>query len=89
MAADVAVAERYAGRYVDGSSPEVVLTVAADRWRTIGAGEQAFSRVLPVAEDVFHPTGAPAVRVRFHVETGRAVAVTIEDGPDSWRLERQ
>jgi hypothetical protein len=88
LAADAALAERVAGRYVDPSAPDVVLTVAADRFLTIGPGETAYSRVLPVSEDVYHPTGAPAVRVRFEVVGGRAEAVTIVDGPDRWRLER-
>jgi len=30
---------------------------------------------------VFHPAGAPAVRIRFDIQDGRAVSVTVEDGP--------
>jgi hypothetical protein len=30
---------------------------------------------------VFHPAGAPAVRIRFDIRDGRAVSVTVEDGP--------
>jgi hypothetical protein len=50
-------------------------------WLMIGTGEEPNSRVLEVGEDVFHPTGAPAVRLRFEVRDGSAVALTIEDGP--------
>jgi hypothetical protein len=82
------LAERYAGRYVDPSARDVVLTVAAERFLTIGPGETAYSRVLPVSEDVFHPTGAPDVRVAFDVVDGRARSVAITDGPDRWVLVR-
>ena len=62
---------RYGGRYTDRDDPEVSLTVAATaRWLMIGAGEAANSRVLEAAPDVFFPTGAPEVRIRFHVEDG-------------------
>lgn len=82
--------DRYGGRYVDPTEPEVGLTVAGDsRWLMIGAGEVASSRILPVADDVFHPTGAPAVRLRFDIVDGRAASVTITDGSDGWTLERR
>jgi hypothetical protein len=88
IAADTELAERYAGRYVDPAASEVVMTVAADRFLTIGPGETAYSRVLRVSGDIFHPTGAPAVRVDFDVVDGRARSVTIIDGPDRWTLRR-
>ena len=78
---------RYGGTYANGE--EAVLTVsAADRWLMIGAGATASSRVLPIGEDRFHPTGAPHVSLHFETSDARAHRVVITDGPDRWVLER-
>jgi hypothetical protein len=75
---------RYAGRYDFDAAPPFAITVAVGGpgpFLLVGAGERPTSRVLRSAQDVFHPTGAPAVRLRFDVQNGRADALTIEDGP--------
>ena len=73
---------RYGGAYAFEADPafRIVVGVRNDLL-LIGTGEQPTSRVLPVVDDVFHPTGAPAVRLRFDVRSGRAVALEIQDGP--------
>lgn len=79
---DATVEERYGGVYAFDSTPPFELTVAVrTEWLMVGPGPQPNSRVLQVERDVFHPTGAPAVRLRFHVEGARATGLTIEDGP--------
>lgn len=74
---------RYGGHYrFDQESPPFEIVVAVrNGWLLVGAGEQPNSRVLQVDEDVYHPTGAPAVRLEFDVAEGRARALTIVDGP--------
>lgn len=79
---DEAVASRYAGQYRFREEPAFVLRVGVrNGWLMVGAGAEPTSRVLEVAPDVFHPTSAPAVRLRFEVVEGRARGLTIEDGP--------
>jgi hypothetical protein len=82
FAGDAAADARYGGSYAFQVQPafRIVVGVRND-WLMIGTDEEPSSRVLEVGEDVFHPTGAPAVRLRFEVRDGSAVALTIEDGP--------
>lgn len=80
---DDGVEARYGGRYRFFEDPPLDLVVGVrNDWLMVGAGEQPNSRVLQVADDTFHPTGAPAVRLRFGVVDGRAESVTVLDGPD-------
>lgn len=79
---DAEVEARYAGRYrFDTEAPTEIGVAVRNGFLLVGAGEQPNSRVRQVEEHVFHPTGAPAVRLRFDVVDGRARAMTIEDGP--------
>ena len=79
---DASIEARYAGRYRFDTDPVLEIGVAVrNDWLMVGAGEQPDARVLEVGPDVFHPTGAPAVRLRFGVVGGRAQTLTIEDGP--------
>lgn len=80
-AADGAAEARYAGQYRFDLDPPVIITVAVRReLLLVGAGKTPNSRVLEVEPDVFHPTGAPAVRLGFQITNGRANALTIHDG---------
>ncbi len=82
---DEAVTARYGGVYI-GDEPDVRLTVGvANGWLLVGGGPTPQSRVLPVDDDTFHPTGAPGVMIRFTVEGERATRVVITDGPDRWQ----
>jgi hypothetical protein len=79
---DDEVDARFGGRYRFDTDPPAIMSVGVrNQWLMFGTGEQPTARVLEVEEDVFHPTGAPAVRLRFEVVDGRAEAVTVEDGP--------
>ncbi len=80
---DADVEARYGGRYrfFDDPPLEVVVGVGND-WLMVGTGEQPSSRVLQVGADTFHPTGAPAVRLRFDVVGGRAESLTVIDGSE-------
>ena len=82
FAGDAAADARYGGSYAFQGQTAFRITVGVrNDWLMIGTGEEPNSRVLEVGEDVFHPTGAPAVRLHFEVRDGSAVALTIEDGP--------
>ena len=75
------IERRYAGAYVFSDAPGLRLTVGVrNGFLLVGAGETPNSRVLRVDEDVFHPTGAPAVRLHFEVAAGQARGVTVVDG---------
>jgi hypothetical protein len=79
---DDEVEARFGGRYRFDTDPPAIMSVGVrNQWLMFGTGEQPTARVLEVEEDVFHPTGAPAVRLRFEVVDGRAEAITVEDGP--------
>jgi hypothetical protein len=81
FAGDADVEARYGGRYRFEVDPVTEIGVAVRNGSLlVGAGEQPNSRVREVGPDVFHPTGAPAVRLRFEVVDGRARAMTIVDG---------
>jgi len=76
------VEARYGGRYrFDLDPPTEVGVAVRNGFLLVGAGDQPNSRVVRVDEHAFHPTGAPAVRLRFDVADGRSRALTIEDGP--------
>lgn len=78
-----ALQARYGGRFDLGGDPPLVLAVGVvNGWLMVGV-DQPGTRILPVEgqPDTFHPTGAPAVRLRFRIEEGRSVALTVHDGP--------
>ncbi len=82
VAGDAEVEARYPGRYRFDTDPPVEIGVAVrNGFLLVGAGEQPNSRVVRVEEHVFHPTGAPGVRLRFDVVDGRARTLAIVDGP--------
>ena len=71
----------YMGRYVFGSGPDDAFEVLTNRrgLLAIKRGDR-FSRVLNrVEEHAFAPSGAPEVRVRFQIDKGRAVSLTVHD----------
>lgn len=79
---DAEVEARYGGTYAfDGGMPFRMVVGVRNDFLMVGTGEQPTMRVLPVSDDVFHPTGATAVRLRFTLREGRAVSLEIEDGP--------
>jgi hypothetical protein len=71
----------YVGRYTFGDGPEDVLEVAVHRkgMLTIQRGQRAPRVLNRVEEHGFAPSGAEAVRVRFRIENGAAVAVVVHD----------
>jgi len=89
VAGDEELEARYGGRYRFDTTPSFQIAVGVrNEWLMVGAGEQPRSRVLRVDEHVFHPTGAPAVRLDFDVRQGQAVALTVIDGPTRVTGER-
>jgi hypothetical protein len=81
---DDGLESRYGGQYAFDAQPAFRLAVGVrNDWLMYGVGENPTGRVLQVDADVFHPTGAPAVRLTFHVTDGRATALSIIDGPVS------
>ncbi len=73
--------QSYIGRYVFGSGPDDAFEVLTNRrgLLAIKRGDR-FSRVLNrVEEHAFAPSGAPEVRVRFQIDNGRAVSLTVHD----------
>ena len=81
---DEDTALRYGGEYLFEGDPPASLTVGVrNGFLLVGAGEQPNSRVYAGGPDTFHPTGARAVALRFSVEGGRAVTLTVENGPDT------
>lgn len=86
---DAETQARYGGVYrFDAPVPFQIAVGVRNDWLLVGAGEQPQSRVLRFDEDVFHPTGAPAVRLEFDVRDGRAQTLTIVDGPTRVRGSR-
>jgi hypothetical protein len=82
VAADADVEARYLGRFRFDTDPPTEIGVAVrNGFLLVGAGEQPNSRVVRVEEHVFHPTGAPGVRLRFDMVDGRANTLTVVDGP--------
>jgi hypothetical protein len=82
VAGDGEIDALYSGRYRFDTDPTTEVGVAVrNGFLLVGAGEQPNSRVVRVEPHVFHPTGAPAVRLRFDVIDGRARALSIVDGP--------
>jgi hypothetical protein len=73
--------QRYLGRYVFGPGDDDALDVLTNRQGNLAIKRgDRFSRVLHRVEDHgFAPGGAAAVRVRFTLEEGRAVFLTIHD----------
>ncbi len=73
--------QRYVGRYVINGGEDGTFEVLVNRRGGLGIKRgNRFPRTLHrVEEHGFAPAGAPAVRVRFDVENGRAVALTIHD----------
>ena len=81
---DDSVEARYGGRFRFREDPALELSVGVrNGWLMVGAGAEPSSRVLRLAGDTFHPTGAPGVRLRFEIVDGRAETLHLEDGPVS------
>ncbi len=79
LAEDDAVA--ISGTYVFGADPTERFTVAMGKENPEIQRPGAFPRVLyHQGGRVFHPAGAPAVRLRF-ASGARSATITIEDGP--------
>ena len=72
-----------AGTYAFGAGADERLIVSKNpRGALVIKREGATERNLfHTGNRVFHPAGAPAVRIRFDIQDGRAVSVTVEDGP--------
>jgi hypothetical protein len=73
----------YAGDYAFGAKPSQVLRIGVNKSGTLGITRQpdGVSRVLyHQGNHEFHPAGAPAVRLRFAVENGNAVGLSVLDG---------
>ena len=84
-------AARYGGRFRFDTDPPVELVVGVrNGWLMVGAGADPTGRMLPVdgEDDVFHPTGSPAVRLTFRVRDGRTTRLDVTDGPFSGTGER-
>jgi hypothetical protein len=71
----------YLGRYRFGEGAGDVLEVGErDEKVTLRRGEEFARFLVPDGPHLFHPVGAPAVRIAFAVTGAAAVAVTIHDG---------
>jgi hypothetical protein len=86
---DDATRTAIAGTYAVGTAPGQRLTVAVtDRGGVSIQRDGATARGLfHLGDRVFHPTGAPAVRVRFAAGE-RSDTMTVEDGPLVVRADR-
>ncbi len=73
--------EVYLGEYKFGSGPTDLLKVSKNKQEALMLARESYPGAIlrRVEEHGFAPAGAPSVRVRFKVESGRAVAVTIHD----------
>ncbi len=73
----------FAGDYAFGAGPSQVLRVEIDKNGRLGIRRQpdGVNRMLHYqGNHEFHPAGAPAVRLRFAMEPGRAVGLAVLDG---------
>lgn len=87
---DADVGARYGGRYRFDTDPELHMVVGVrNDWLMFGTGEVPTARLVQVSDDVFHPSGAPAVRFRFEMEGEFARALEITDGPVEVRGARE
>lgn len=76
------VEARYGGSYLFDTDPPLRMVVGVrNDWLMVGTGEVPTARLIQVSEDVFHPSGAPAVRFRFEMDGGSARALAVADGP--------
>lgn len=76
------VESRYGGSYRFETEPPLSLVVGVrNDWLMVGTGDVPTARLVRVEDDVFHPSGAPAVRFRFDVVEGEASSLEIVDGP--------
>jgi hypothetical protein len=73
--------KRFLGRYVFGPGDDDAFEVLVNRGGSLAIRRgDRFSRVLNrVEEHGFAPGGAPAVRVRFNLEEGKVVSLTVHD----------
>lgn len=79
------------GDYAFGSGPTEWLRVAKNSRGDLTiarAGVTSERGLLHQGGLVFHPTGAEAVKIRFELAAGRAVAVTVEDGASIVKVVR-
>ena len=83
-------APRYTGTYVFGpeeaSRIEVLWERGTLRFQRTGGSPR---NLVALGEDMFHPVGAPAVRIRFVAEGDRATALTVHDPGVVLRASRQ
>lgn len=76
------VEARYGGSYHFDMEPPLRMAVGVrNGWLMVGAGDVPSARLIQVEDDLFSPSGAPAVRFRFLVDGVRAETLVIEDGP--------
>ena len=82
--------QRFVGSYAYGSAPNGRLEVTVGpRGLMIGQPEGTARGLVPVDDGVFHPAGAPSVRVRFDLPPdGPASALSIHDPDLLVRAER-
>jgi len=72
--------DRYIGTYRFGAGTLDAFEVAVGRFGLTIARREGTPRTLThLGDHAFHPSGAPAVRIRFEVVAGEAVAVTVHD----------
>jgi len=83
-------APRYTGTYIFGPQDKARIDVAWER------GTLRFTRtggtprnLVSMGDDVFHPVGAPAVRIRFVAEGDRVTTLTVHDPGVVLRATRQ
>ncbi len=79
----------YLGRYALESDDGITFEINEQKGLIAFQRTGEFFRALfNLGDHQFHPTGAGAVRVKFTMEGGRAVGVTITDGGLSWVARR-
>ena len=73
--------ERHFGRYRFGAGADDVLEVVEQaEMLTIRRADGVSARLIPVAAERFHPSGAPAVVITFQVDQGLVKSITVQDG---------
>lgn len=79
----------YVGTYRFGIGPRAAFAVAeVSSGLTIARLDGTPRGLAPMGDHVFHPAGAPGVRVRFEISDGTARALTVHDPAPSVRAVR-
>lgn len=79
----------YVGIYAFGPLLEDRLSVEVGKQGLAISRASSSPRALTcISQDTFYPAGALAVTIRFKVESGRATALSILDGPDTIEARR-